>query len=449
MLKGQKDKIFVEDTLKQVSYTFIVKVAGAFIGVLVQISLARSLGVSQFGVYAYTVNWIMVLAIFSNLGLHLPIIRFIAEYSVNQQFGLIRGILRRVLQLVLIATLLVAIGYMSIVQFQNREITSEFYSTMMVGIFLLPVMTLIQTGKSFLFAFQKAALGLLPDVVLRHMLTISGVMFILAYGAKFKANNAMFLVTLTGLIAMGVTFLCLQYARPVESLRCKPEYHTTLWLKTGLPFLWVALAELLMSRTDILVLGMLRPATEIGIYVSASLIASSLSIIITSVESVTGPKFAEFFAQQKYSEAQQLLTYMTKGLTITIFPIAITLILTGRWVMLLFGRDFTGGDVVLLVLISNQLIFLVAPSLGQLMGISGNQKIFAWVMTIAGLLNIGFSFLLIPALGLVGAALARMIAVVFITSTLGYFLWKREGLMPTIFANFILKWMKNARDVTV
>lgn len=436
-----------EGLLSQVGAAFLVKSSGALLALLLQVMLARAMGVSEFGVYILVLNWVMVLATFANLGLHLPIIRFVSSYGVERRFGALRGMVLRSAQLVLVSGLSLTLLYLAVVWALAGGLEPSLATTLWVGAGALPLMALTQTGKSFLFAFRRSAAGMAPELVLRPLLVIAAVGGLMVMGAPVSAPPAMGLMVAGGGVAMLLTWRLVRRHRPAESLREKAEFESGLWLRTGAPFLLVAAAELLLARTDILVLGMLRPTAEVGIYASANLLAASLSMVTTSIEGVVAPRFAEQFAADNRDAAQRLLTRMVWGLSAVMLPAALLLLLFGDWVLMIFGRDFSAGGSVLAILVLGQLVTAAVGPMGMLLGIGGQQKRFALYMTLAGGFNLLLAFSLIPALGAEGAAWARFATLLFYTSILGYLVWRRLGVMPTVFAPWLLRFGARTRPI--
>lgn len=427
-----------EGLLSQAGAAFLVKSSGALLALLLQVLLARAMGVSEFGVYILVFNWVMVLATFANLGLHLPIIRFVSSYRVERRFGALRGMLRRCAQLVLASSALLTLLYLAVVAGLTDTLEPSLAATLWVGAAALPLMALTHTGKSFMFAFRRSAAGMAPDLVLRPLLVAAAVGVVLVLTGTVSAPLAMVLMVAGGGAALLSTWWLVGRSRPAECRREAAEFESALWLRTALPFLLVAAAELLLARTDILVLGMLRPTAEVGIYASANLLAAALSMVTTSIEGVVAPRFAEQFARDDRGAAQRLLTRMVWGLSAVMLPAALLMLLFGEWVLTIFGRDFSAGGSVLAILVVGQLVTAAVGPVGMLLGIGGQQKRFALYMGMAGGLNLILAFSLIPALGAEGAAWARLATLLFYTSILGYLVWRRLGVMPSVAAPWLL-----------
>jgi len=425
--------------LSQISAAFLVKSSGAVLALTVQIWFARVMGVEQFGVYVLVFSWVTVIATFSNFGMHLPIIRFVSKYVVGGNYPLLRGMLLRFGQLVMVASLVLVVFYLLVVTLVSDGIEPNLYKTLMIAVWAIPLTALTQTGRSFMFAFKRSAIGLVPELLIRPLFIMIGIIIVFQMDKELSAPNAMILMTLGSALALMTTYFLVNQSLPTEAARCEREFDMLLWIRTAPPFLIVAVAELLISRTDILVLGILRSTSEVGIYASANLLVAATSMMTNSIEGAVAPRFAEHFAKGDTKAIQLLLTRVVWGSTAILLPIASICLLYGDWMLLIFGRDFSSGGVVLIILVFGRVIAAAIGPMGMIMGISGEQRRLAIWMIVAGVLNVVIAFSLIPFLGIEGAAFAQVAILILYTLVLGYLVWSRLGVMPSVFAPWLIR----------
>ena len=77
------------------------------VGIFSSVLIARTLGPTMFGSYSY-INYVAGTAVFlSGLGFPLMIIKYVSEYSGKDRPDIIKGILRFVLKIEIIATIIV------------------------------------------------------------------------------------------------------------------------------------------------------------------------------------------------------------------------------------------------------------------------------------------------------------------------------------------------------
>ena len=70
----------------------------------------------------------------------------------------------------------------------------------------------------------------------------------------------------------------------------------------------------------------------------------------------------------------------------------------------------------------------------SLLTMSGNQNVCAAVYAMTLAINIGLNVVLIPTLGLWGAAVATAVAMTFEAAALSFTVWRKLGIVMTIFA---------------
>ena len=77
--------------------------AGTALALLSHVLLARLLGVADFGLFAYALAWLDLLAMIGLGGLDSAALRFVPEYDTRQQGALLRGFLRTSARFAIIA----------------------------------------------------------------------------------------------------------------------------------------------------------------------------------------------------------------------------------------------------------------------------------------------------------------------------------------------------------
>jgi len=112
----------------------------------------------------------------------------------------------------------------------------------------------------------------------------------------------------------------------------------------------------------------------------------------------------------------------------TSLPIFLIVFIAPNWIMSLFGPEFTIGVSALLLMAFSQLINSLSGSVGYIMQMTNNQKMFQYIIISSSVLNILLNYLLIPIYGIDGAAFSSMVSmivwnmvtVIFIKQKLGF-----------------------------
>ena len=100
----------------------------------------------------------------------------------------------------------------------------------------------------------------------------------------------------------------------------------------------------------------------------------------------------------------------------------------------IFGEDFIIGKNALLILLIGQSVSVMSGSVGFILQMTGKEKIFQNILFLALLVNIGLNILLIPTYGILGAAIASTISIVFWNLTSVVYIYKEYQVLT--FFNF-------------
>src|SRR3981081_4431039 len=73
---------------------FAIIAAGVGLTYCSQLLIARVVGVDMYGIYAYVIAWIGVLAYFSALGFDVALLRFVPAYHAEKSWALLRGVVQ-------------------------------------------------------------------------------------------------------------------------------------------------------------------------------------------------------------------------------------------------------------------------------------------------------------------------------------------------------------------
>jgi O-antigen/teichoic acid export membrane protein len=112
---------------------------------------------------------------------------------------------------------------------------------------------------------------------------------------------------------------------------------------------------------------------------------------------------------------------------------AIVVLALGKPMLFLFGPEYMRGFPLLFVLVAGVVARASVGPAESLLTMSGHEKLCAGVYALTLALNVALAIVLIPLLGLWGAALATAIAMVFEAAALSFTVWRKLGIVMAIF----------------
>jgi O-antigen/teichoic acid export membrane protein len=412
---------------------FSLKVVGTGASLLAQLVLARALGAESYGVYAYVLAWIMLLALLATLGFQQGLLRFAAAYLAQERWALLHGVVRYAQTRVAIAGVAVAAAGTALIVGFQRHLPTELGDAFLIGLIVVPVLALLQVCSSLLRAYGKVLAAIAPNLLLRHLFVLVGIAPLAVIQAGNVGAPAAMAVTLAAMVlTLAIAGWWLRRARPGEMAGAPIAEERALWLSATRFMLLIAVAQALMERADILLLGWLAGTTEAGIYSVAHRIALLVTFVLTSVNIIFAPTIAALYAQEDRAGLQSLVTTTAWWTTLSSLAIALPLLVLAEFVLGLFGGAFVAGSSALRILLLGQAVSAMAGSVGYLMIMTGQERQATYIILSATASNILLNLLLIPPFGIQGAAIANAITLIAWNVAMAVFTWRKLRIVPSV-----------------
>lgn len=163
---------------------------------------------------------------------------------------------------------------------------------------------------------------------------------------------------------------------------------------------------------DVLIVGTLLGAASAGVYGSASRFIAVGLIIDTAVRIIVAPRFSVLLHQGDLEGVTDLYRTATQWLVLFASPGLILLAVFAPVFLGWLGPDFASGAGTLTILALGSLVTFLAGNIHTLLLMSGHTGWAALNKAVALSVSVGGCLLLVPRLGITGAALAWVIAMV-------------------------------------
>ena len=383
-------------------------------GYLFKIYVARKLGAERLGIYAIGMSVTGFLGLFPALGLPDAAARFVAVYNASGRAPQLRGFLLRSFRLLIAANFVVGAA----IFFARHWIADRIYHLPELSAYLpLFVLLMFCGGVSI---FLGRVLAGYKDVTRRTVITnFLGTPLMMLLAVAFLMWGAgLWGYVIAQVIGAIVVLLALLWSAwkltpaaarlsMVRLPRLEPEVYSFSATVLG-----VSLLEFFMAQTDKLLLGVYLDPRWVGIYGIAMGIVAFVPIILQSVNQIFGPTIADLHARGETQVLDRLYKALTKWITGLTMPLALVIILFSAPLMRIFGAEFEIGWPVLVIGTIGQLVNCAVGSVGLLLLMSGNQRRLIRVQASMAAVAVLSNIILIPLLGMIGAALASTLVAV-------------------------------------
>ncbi|RKR91218.1 O-antigen/teichoic acid export membrane protein [Micromonospora pisi] len=392
----------------------VLNLAGAVLSqaalFLVMLLLARVLGVREVGRYAQVYAVLSLLGLLSLSGFRAGLTRFVAVHLADDDPAAIRGTIRLGLVISAAASTVIAFGLAVGAPWLARALHDpQLTGGLRLVALALPAATVCEAALAATRGWRRqrayALIGQVYEPVTRLLLTALA-LFVGAglTGAFWALVVASWSAAGLALVALARMLGRVPAARPVYRPGELFRFSTVSWVSsissTGL--IWV----------DALLLGFFDyGADKIGVYHVATRLVTVAVFVLAPINASFGPYLAHLYHQERWDEVRRIYAVATGWVVRLSLPAFVALLVFPEQLLrLIGGPGLAGGAAVTIVLALGQLVNAATGPCGTLLNMSGRVSVNMFDNLAALLLNILLNLWLIPAHGILGAAVAWAIS---------------------------------------
>jgi O-antigen/teichoic acid export membrane protein len=408
---------------------FILQGLGAGLAFALQVSLGNWMGPRGYGAYSFTVAWAGLVAVVAGLGLPSTVLRFVPAYISNRDWPRLRGILRVSVLLTFALTGSLALLGTGIAFLVGA---GEPSWNLVLGLWLVPLLAFRTLAQEVVRGFRRIGLAYGPSFVLRPALIIAGCGAFLSLHGDLTSEAAL-AVTAATMVVMLALQAAWFWFRVEPDLRSAGHYYETRsWLRVALPLLLIASFTVVLSETDIVMVGAFLGAKEAGIYTAASKTAGVVGLVLLSVNAVAAPMFSSLYAEGRHEDLARLATKVAKWTFWPALAISVVLAVGANPILGLFGPEFHEARWMLIALLFGQVLSAAVGSVGYLMTMTGHQGDAARVYVFVAVSHVALNAIAIPLIGALGAAIATTTSISIWNLWLHSLVVKKLDIHPSV-----------------
>lgn len=404
-----KDQDFSEIFKKSAS-GFFISVIGRNLGFAQQLVITNFYGAAAFGVFRVCFSLLSLVGIFGRFGVDMAISRFVAQYRKQNKMEMVNEIFQLGIKLVLPLAVFLTVGLFFLAPVLSDQVYHKDY-TIYIQIFAIGVFFFILSG-----VIEEGIRGLKKIKEYSWINNVSTQAFsivVLLIGLLFTTSdyivNVSYLLGLIFTFALGV-FYWFKFV-PYHKIET-PSLSRKELLAVSLPMLSAKYLTTLYTWLGTLILAAYVTDESVGIFNAAARMSAFATMPLIAVNNISGPKFAEAFGENNPRAIKKTVQLSTRLIFWTCMPIMAAFFLFPNLLMGVYGSEFTSEEAILSFAIINlgQVVNFVTGPVTQLLNMTGRQLITQRYAAITTITSIALSFILIPSMGMLGAAIATAIA---------------------------------------
>lgn len=375
------------------------QVGGQIIGLAMLVIVSRQIGPTYLGAYAVSYNIVAYVGLATTIGLPVIGMRDVIGAETNRRKVLAETATTRVLLSLFFGAALIATA---------PWLTSSHATQVLLSILALKLVTDALTFDWYLQGRNRHSvvaasrfIGQIAYAVVLIPLLAGGLI-----GARHYAiaNIAGLAVTAGLMIALVTQDVGLPFGKvSFTQLRQRVRRST--------PFLWwIALTQVYYS-TDLILVGFLAGNHQAGLYAAASKLPLSVIALASLWFTVSMPETARLHS----IEGTAAIRRQTRVASTTAVVVGVPFVLLGPLFATeisttLFGPKFDGSGPALAILSASVAVSLLQIVVTSVVMGAGRERSYVRVMAIGAAANVVLNLILIPTLGIVGAAISTIVA---------------------------------------
>lgn len=388
----------------------VVRVIGAGLGFAFNVALARMLGADGLGAFHLSLTFTLIASVVGRIGMDATILKFGAISHAERDWGRLAAVHRMGIGTAMLfcsivaSSIFVAADWLASSVYANPALAGPLR---LMSLALVPF-SLFNLYGELLKAGQHQALSSMIQGAALPMINL--LLLYLFADQMVSAGSASGIYLAATLLVLLASYLLWRRSVPSSAPTAAKTLGWRELFGTAMPVYGSAMADVVMTFADVLILGIFVSTAEVGIYTAAARTALLTRFLLLATGAVVAPRFAALHAAGDKAGLAKLAVRSTMLTTASTVPLLLIFIVFPEPVLSMFGPQFVTGAQVLMILTIGQFVNAATGPCGYLLNMCGYHRIEGRIAVAGALLTVGLCFALIPFWGLAGAAAANAIA---------------------------------------
>lgn len=396
----------VRDVVKGAGIVYVGLFAELVIAFLAQVLAARYLEVSGFGGLVTGTALLNIGAILGGLGLASGLTRYFPRIPASEK----RALARAVLGITAVTSLLLALVIVPNARFIAADVFGDESVEVSIRIFgaAIPFATVLTVAVGGIRGQKRPLDRVYVNNLFHPIARFVLVVVVLYYGLERAGVAAAYAVPYAASAMLAVVFLHRSLPRADERVDWSRLVEVTRY---SVPFTVSGVSGFVYRSIDIFLILRFLGSFAVGAYGVAYAAVSFMGMFSTAFNFLSSPIASELEADGSTDGLLRVFESVARWLVIGSVCMLVPLgVFATDFISLIYGSRYASGGLALLVLAVGFAVKNVMSIHGPILEALGKSKLISLNSVAAAVTNVVLNLVLIPVLGIVGAALATVLA---------------------------------------
>lgn len=401
-------------SIKKGLMPFFLKIIGIFFGFLMAFIISKRYGAQGWGIFSLITTASMFCVYLGKLGFDTALLKFTASFEVSSQRASNAFLYKKILFIIVPLSALLTVSIFFYSQFIAQHFFHKpyLYHYIQLGALLIfPNILILIHSEGLRGMKQINKYSLLQNCGLYLSFII--LYFLAHHFVKLNNTSPLTIYTVGSYIVLLLSLLW--WIPNLSFSKIKSKTHDLYFkdfIKVALPMFWSNAMIVIIGWTDTIMLGLFDKDVEVGIFNVALKISNLVMMPLMTANSVLAPYYAEMAAKHNHTGLYNLVSKSSKFIALSSIPIFLVILLFPETVMSLFGKEYSEGKYILIILATGQFFNTLCGTTDSLLQMTGYEKAFRNIIGIGTILNVVLNYFLIPTYGYYGAAWTSFISII-------------------------------------
>ncbi|MBR0870344.1 polysaccharide biosynthesis C-terminal domain-containing protein [Bradyrhizobium tropiciagri] len=418
------------DVTRGIAGTILLKVGSGGLAFALFSLAARAMSPDAFGDFATWLSVAQMASVVGLVGQELLLVRFLNEYQVQGQADLTKGVLLSSLKSSAIG-MLIAIAAITAVAWLRGE--------WWLMILAIAAFTAVNAGLMLGSQIARSLVSILMGEGNREFFwRVAVVLFLTAvlFGHR-QLSPAELLTVMTAATFVGLLVQVVSILRVLPNLRdVRARFETSRWRTSGFRYWLASILEAANQYFDVILVYWMLDAATAGIYFAASRLANIFAMLSAALYTFGARRLPSLYFSKKVDELEHTLKLMAEVTALCVVTGLVIVWVGAPHLLGLFGPHFAEQKWVLIVLALGTAIQAAGGPSGPLLQLTGHEREYVPVLVANVALRLAGFLVLIPWLGVLGAAISATVSLAVATVALNVLCRKRTGVDTSVLALF-------------
>ena len=372
-------------------------------GILFIPLVTKLLGEADYGIWTQIMLFVVLVSNFAAIGLPNSVSRFL---SGEERKGKLREGLYASILLSLFVGLIILLAARALLNLSSGIIIIPESQAVNLGLWLVPIASVDLILSSYLLARRHAKIYAAADIFKGYGEIILA--YVMIYGG-LGLYGVVGAALITRILVTGFVMAFVLKEIGVSS----PDFDVIGdYMRYGIPTIASSLSSWVLGFSDRYLIGLFSDNVQVGIYSAAYGVSRSISFILGPLKLILNPTIYYLWENGQRERAQEFITRTMKFFLLLAIPASFGLSFLAGPVLLLLSTEIIADSGALVVPFVSLGIILqgITIILSRVFLLHKNSRALGSIWIVAAVSNIAMNLLLIPTIGIVGAALATTLS---------------------------------------